>query len=261
MSEWLYGPHAALEALRAGRRQVKRLFIQAGPRTGTRLRLERLARARRIAVKEVPKETLRLVARTSHHQGVALEVGGYPYSSLGAILQRVSESPEPALVLVLDQIQDPRNLGALLRTADAVGVHGVLIPKRGRVGVTPTVVHASAGAAEHLLIAPENLAQALQSLKEHGLWVYGLEAGPAAKPIHQSNLRGPLAWVVGSEGTGLRRLVRERCDERIFVPMRGRVPSLNAAVAGALALYFTWQARGWVGAPTTWQPPGTRPLR
>ncbi len=248
MTEWLYGPHAVCEALRAGRRRAKRLWVQMGSRSPQRLRAERLARARRIPVKEVPKETLRLAARGGHHQGVALEVGPYPYSSLGAIRQRIAEAPEPALVLVLDQIQDPRNFGALLRTADAVGVHGVIIPKRGRVGVTPTVVHTSAGASEHLLIAPENLAQAITALKEMGLWVYGLEAGPDAEPIHQVDLRGPIAWVVGSEGAGLRRLVRQKCDTLVYLPMRGRVASLNASVAGAVALYLTWQARGWPGS-------------
>ncbi len=252
MAEWLYGTHAVLEALRAGRRRFRRLWVQQGPRSPQRVLAERLARARRVPVKEVPKETLRTATRTSHHQGLALEASGYPYSSLGAIVQRIAQAPEPALVLVLDQIQDPRNFGALLRTADAVGVHGVLIPKRGRVGVTPTVVHTSAGAAEHLLIAPENLAQALTRLKEMGVWVYGLEVGPEAQPLPQADLRGPLAWVVGSEGAGLRRLVRQKCDALVYLPMRGRVPSLNASVAGALALYFTWQARGWVGA----QPPG-----
>ncbi len=245
MGECIYGPHAVMEALRAGRRQFRRLFVQRGPRTATRLQAERLAKARRIPVKEVPKETLRMLTRTSHHQGVALEVGGYPYSSLGAILRRLSASRAAPLVLLLDQIQDPRNFGALLRTADAVGVHGVIIPKRGRVGVTPTVVHASAGASEHLLIAPENLAQAIEALKERRVWVYGLEAHPDAQPIYQVDLHGPLAWVVGSEGKGLRRLVREKCDRLVFLPMRGRVPSLNASVAGAVALYFTWQARGW----------------
>ncbi|NPA26805.1 MAG: 23S rRNA (guanosine(2251)-2'-O)-methyltransferase RlmB [Chloroflexi bacterium] len=246
-TEWLYGFHAVHEALRAGRRAFYALWLAEGLHPERAWVLQTLAAQRRVPVEVRPKDALTRVTGTRHHQGVALKVGPYPYVAFEDLLANLPHD-EPALLLMLDQIQDPRNFAALLRTAEAVGVHGVIIPKRGQVGVTPTVVHVSAGAAEHLAIARYNLAQAITRVQAAGLWVYGLDAAPQAQPITTVDLRGPLAWVVGSEGQGLRRLVRERCDARVRLPMRGRVASLNASVAGAIALYFTWHARGFVGA-------------
>jgi 23S rRNA (guanosine2251-2'-O)-methyltransferase len=167
-----------------------------------------------------------------------VETEPYPYVDLGHIISFAVDQNEPLLLLVLDLLQDPQNVGSLLRTAEAVGVHGVIIPRRRAVAITPAVVSASAGAVEYLLVAQvTNLARTLDELKRHDVWVAGLEADAGAALCDQADLRGPLALVVGSEGSGLRRLVREKCDFLVRLPMYGRVASLNAAVAGSVALY------------------------
>jgi 23S rRNA (guanosine2251-2'-O)-methyltransferase len=177
---------------------------------------------------------------------VAVEASGYTYCGLQDILDVAEIRAEPHLILILDALQDPQNLGSLLRTAEIVGVHGVLLPLRHTVTVTPAVVNASSGASEHLQIAQVNLAQAIQSLKELGVWVVGLDSRPEAQPPGRIRLDGPLAVVVGSEGQGMRPLVRDSCDYLMRLPMRGKIDSLNAAVAGSIALYLACQARGYV---------------
>ncbi|HEX7568860.1 MAG TPA: 23S rRNA (guanosine(2251)-2'-O)-methyltransferase RlmB, partial [Anaerolineaceae bacterium] len=201
----------------------------------------RLARARKVKVEYVPRRQLDALDET--HQGVALEASAYPYSTLQDIQILAIERKEPLFVLILDVIQNPQNLGTLLRTAEVVGVHGVLIPLAHAAGVTPAVVNSSAGASEHLLVAPTNLAQAIMTLKEAGAWVIGLEGSPEASPIEQARLDGPLALVVGSEGEGMRALTRRSCDLLVRLAMSGKVESLNAAVAGSIALYLAKQAR------------------
>lgn len=206
--------------------------------------LERAASAG-IPVERVPRARL---AEGGPSHGVTAEVDPYPYSDLGEIIERIEASGEPALVLLLDAVQDPQNLGTLLRTAEAVGVHGVILPYRQGVGVTPAVVRASSGASEHLLIARENLARSMAELKEGGAWMVGLDMDPSGRLLDQVDLRRPLGLVVGGEGSGLRRLVRESCDVVARLPMRGRVGSLNAAVAGSVALYTAWAQRSSAGA-------------
>jgi 23S rRNA (guanosine2251-2'-O)-methyltransferase len=160
------------------------------------------------------------------------------------MLERAEQAAEDPLILILDTLQDPQNLGTLLRTAEVVGVHGVLLPFRRTATITPAVVSASSGASEHLLIAQANLAQSIELLKEAGIWVVGLEGSPRAQTPDQVRLEGPLALVVGSEGEGMRPLVAKSCDLLLRLPMRGRIESLNAAVAGSIALYLAWSARG-----------------
>jgi len=147
------------------------------------------------------------------------------------------------LILILDSLQDPQNLGTLLRTAEALGAHGAVLPYRGGVGVTPAVVAASAGACEHMLVVGANLAQAMANLKAAGVWIVGLDVAGAVGAQDPARLRGPLAVVVGNEGRGMRRLVRQLCDFRITLPRRGVVESMNAAVAGSIVLYEAYQAR------------------
>jgi 23S rRNA (guanosine2251-2'-O)-methyltransferase len=159
------------------------------------------------------------------------------------ILDEARQSGDPAFILILDSLQDPQNLGTLLRTAEAVGVQGVLLPLRQTALVTPAVVNASSGACEHLLVSQINLAQAIQHLKSQAIWVVGLEDDPAAQIPKQVDLSVPLALVVGSEGRGMRRLVREACDILMRLPMRGKIDSLNAAVAGSIGLYLAYRAR------------------
>jgi 23S rRNA (guanosine2251-2'-O)-methyltransferase len=180
-----------------------------------------------------------------NHQGVVAEAAPYPYVELEEILAQADQRQEAPLLLMLDCLQDPQNLGSLLRTAEIVGVHGAVIPKRRAVGITPAVANSSAGATEHLLVARvTNLVRTMEELKGQGLWIVGLEDVPQARLCYQSDLTMPLALVVGSEGRGMGRLVRETCDILIRLPMRGKISSLNAAVAGSIALYEVWRQRG-----------------
>jgi 23S rRNA (guanosine2251-2'-O)-methyltransferase len=237
-TELLYGRNAVREALRAGRRRFRRLIVAERAREGGGPR-DILDEARRagVAVLEAPRQQLDRAAPGVNHQGVMLEAGAYPYVDFADLVELTGGERTP-LYLALDQLQDPQNVGALLRTAEAVGVDGVLIPEHRAAAITPAVVNASSGATEHLRIAPvTNLARSLERLKEAGVWVAGLEGVPEAGPLDEADLRGPLALVVGSEGGGISRLVRERCDFLVRLPMRGRIASLNAAVAGSIALY------------------------
>ncbi len=196
-----------------------------------------------MAIERVERATLDRIGAVNH-QGVAAEVSAYPYANLGEILTQAERRDEPPFLLLLDCLEDPQNLGTLLRTAEVVGVHGVVIPKRRAVGVTPAVANASAGATEHLQVTRvTNLARAIGELKERGVWVFGLENLPQARLYSQFDLSGPLALVVGSEGRGMRRLVLESCDVLLRLPMRGHIGSLNAAVAGSIALYEAWRQR------------------
>ena len=242
MREWIVGRNPVLETLRTRRRSIHRLLLAEGVQIKGRLfELTRLCDDHRIPVKRLPRVDLDELGRGN--QGVALEVGEYPYSSLHEILPLAREREEPAFVLLLDSLQDPQNLGTLLRTAESVGVHGVLLPLRRSAKVTPAVVSASSGASEHLLITQMNLAQAIANLKEAGVWVVGLDQAQEAKTPPEIRLDGPIALVVGSEGAGIRSLIRSHCDLLMRLPMRGQVESLNAAVAGSIALYQVWQAR------------------
>lgn len=241
MKETIYGRHPVQEALRAGRRKFHRILVATHGSRSEQPKL--LAEAAGVPVEQVTSH--RLDSVNKHHQGVAAVVGGFPYSDLSTILDGLE--PHGALLLVLDQLQDPQNLGAVLRTAEAVGVSGVLIPGRAAAGITPAVVAASAGACEHLLIARTNLAQAMRQLKERGVWIVGLENSPQAQRIDQVDFQPPVAVVVGNEGSGLRRLVRESCDYLVRIPMRGRTESLNAAVAGSIALHDAWRRAEYFG--------------
>jgi 23S rRNA (guanosine2251-2'-O)-methyltransferase len=243
MREWIYGRNPVYETLRAGRRRVYRLRVAKGVSEKGRLRdIIRICEESSHIVESIPRE--RMDKEKPRNQGVMLEVGAYPYSSLVEILEQSSEQNRPPLILILDTLQDPQNLGTLLRTAEAVGVHGVVLPLRRASGVTPAVVNASSGASEHLQITRDNLAQTIKVLKANDIWVYGLDGSPEAKMIDQVNIDGALGLVIGNEGYGMRRLVRDSCDVLVRFPMRGRVESLNAAVAGSVALYMAWQARG-----------------
>jgi 23S rRNA (guanosine2251-2'-O)-methyltransferase len=245
--EILTGRNPVYEALRAQRRQGFRLLTAEGAQEKGRLgEILQLCTAQKIPCERVQRT--RLDSLGAHHQGVALEASGYPYADLTDMLDRADQRNEPPFLLILDTLQDPQNLGTLLRTAEAVGVHGVLLPLRHTVTVTPAVVHASSGASEHLLIAQANLAQSIEALKTAGVWVIGLESSSLGVEANRLRLDGPLALVVGSEAEGMRPLVRESCDGLLRLPMRGQVDSLNASVAGSVALYLAWQARQFAGA-------------
>ena len=239
MTDFIYGRRPVYEALRAGRRRFYKLTLAEGVRAKKANiigQITSLARAAGATVSTSPRRELDRL--NSHHQGVVVEASPYPYADLDDTLSLAAKQDAPPLLLLLDLLQDPQNVGSLLRTAEAVGVHGIVIPQRRQVGITPAVVSASAGAVEHLLVAQvTNLARTIDALKRRDLWVAGLEADPSSQLYDQADLRGPLALVVGSEGSGLRRLVREKCDWLLRLPMHGQVASLNAAVAGSIALY------------------------
>ena len=241
--EILYGRNAARECLRARRRHVHELLVadnlQSSPLVDE---LVALAAQTGIPVKRIARKTLDKLAQG--HQGIVLKTGRYPTVEVEDILHRAAKLNEPPFLIILDHVEDPHNLGAVLRTAEAVGVHGVILPKQRAAGVTPAVVNVSAGAVEHMWVAEvPNLAQVLKVLKQDNVWIAGVELDPAAQFFHKANLTGPIALVVGSEGKGLSRLIKDTCDFLIKLPMRGQVESLNASVACSLILYEVWRAR------------------
>jgi len=236
MKEWITGRNPVYECLRVERRHFFRLLINKSSSAKGRIEdILKIARIKRIGVEEVDKNVLSKIAE--HHQGIALETSAYPYTDIITILDRVERSKKPMFILMIDQIQDVQNLGTLIRSAEIFGVHGIVIPARRAAGITPAVVNASSGASEHLLIAQMNINQAIDELKQKGAWVVGLDMDDSAESLEEIHMDGPLAVVVGNEGHGLRRLVREKCDHIAFIPMMGKVASLNAAVAGSIALY------------------------
>ena len=242
MKEFVYSRNAVYETLRAKRRDVFRIQVSEGAQEKGRLaELLKMAKDRGIPVERAQRGRLDKIHQ--NHQGVVAEVSGYLYSDVVEMLEVASQNNEPPFVLLLDSLNDPQNFGTLLRTAEAIGVHGVIIPLAHTVEVTPAVVNASSGASEHLLIARSNLAQTIDALKEAEIWIVGLDQAGAELDANSRHLRGALGLVVGSEGEGLRQLVRSKCDIVLKLPMRGRIESLNAAVAGSVALYLAYLAR------------------
>lgn len=234
MAEVIYGVRPVIEALHSDRREVFEVLDAVGEKS-----VASEAAVKRVPVKRVPRQRIEELARGGAHQGVAARAGPYPYSSLKEILA----TTEP-LVIVLDSVTDPHNLGAVLRAADGAGASGVVLPKDRAVGVTSAAVKASAGASEHVPVAREtNLRRALEKMKEAGMWVYALEEAEATA-YTDLELSGPVAFVLGSEGRGTRRLVREGCDGAVSIPMRGAVSSLNVSVAAAVLLYEARRQRG-----------------
>lgn len=232
----VYGRWPVLEALRAG--HVERVYVARETRAAQVLReIEQAARGAGVPVQAVPRAEMDRALAHRNHQGVAAAYRPHPYATLDEIIEAANASADAGLILALDGVQDPANVGSLLRSAEGAGVHGVVLPRHRAASVTPAVVRVSAGAAEHLPIAQEtNLTRTLQWFKREGYWAVGL-ADDGEMPYGQLDGTRPLVVVVGSEDKGLTRLVRETCDEVVRLPMRGRVGSLNAAVAGAILLY------------------------
>ncbi len=242
MREFIYGRNPVYETLKSRRREAFRLQVAEGVQEKGRLvEILELIAQRKIPVERVARA--RLDKLSESHQGVALEVSGYPYVTLDDILERARERGEPLFVLILDSLQNPQNLGTLIRTAEAVGIHGILIPAHRAAEITPAVVSASAGATEHMLVAQTNLAQAIAGLKQTDVWVVGLDESPDSLEPAKVRLDGALVVVVGSEGEGLRPLVRQSCDFLLRLPMSGQIMSLNAAVAGSIVLYLAYLSR------------------
>jgi 23S rRNA (guanosine2251-2'-O)-methyltransferase len=243
MKEFIYSRNAVYETLRAKRRDVFRIQVAEGAQEKGRLaEILEIAKERRISVERVQRARLDKVHQ--NHQGVVAEVSGYSYSDIVEILEQASQKNEQPFILLLDSLNDPQNFGSLLRTGEAVGVHGVIIPLAHTVEVTPAVVNASSGASEHLHIARSNLAQAIDALRDEDIWVVGLDQnGETIGDGTRRHLTGAVGLVVGSEGEGIRPLIRSKCDIVLKLPMRGEVESLNAAVAGSVALYLAYLSR------------------
>jgi 23S rRNA (guanosine2251-2'-O)-methyltransferase len=232
--EIIYGSRPVVEVLKRGRRKVFEIFDAVGDQE-----VAKAASAQGVKPKRVSRQRADELTRGGVHQGVVARVEPYPYSGLGEMLA----APEP-LILVLDGVTDPRNLGAVLRAADGAAASGVVIPKDRAAGVTAAAVKASAGASEHVRVAREtNLTRAIDRMKDSGLWVYATEAG--GTPYTGLDLAGPVGLVFGSEGRGIRRLVREACDGEVSIPMLGSIGSLNVSVAAAVLLYEVRRQRGW----------------
>lgn len=242
--ETLFRRNAVRECLRAGRRAIHKLTLARDMDLTGAQDILKEAQRRQIAVFESDKKALNLASHGENHQGVLLEVGPYPYVAVDDLLAYAAERREPPFILLLDLVQDPRNVGAIVRAAEAMGVHGIIIQERRGCAITPTVVTTSAGAAEHLRVAQvTNLVETMRRLQKQAVWIVGLGLGPEARALDEVDLNLPLGLVIGNEGDGLRRLVRDRCDFVVKLPMFGQVQSLNAAVAGSLALFAARSAR------------------
>ncbi len=240
MKELIYSRNAVHEVLRAGRRQIFSIEIADGVQDKGKIEdILKLAQQQKVKVSRVPRPKLDKVHQ--NNQGIVAEVSGYPYSDVVDILD--SAKGELPFLLMLDSLQDPQNFGTLIRTAEALGVHGIVIPLARSVDMTPAVVNASSGASEHMLIAQANLSQTIDALKANDIWVVGLDQAGAEIEAGSRHLKGALALVVGSEGEGLHDLVRKKCDIVLKLPMKGKIESLNAAVAGSVALYLAYLNR------------------
>ncbi|MEG0036279.1 MAG: 23S rRNA (guanosine(2251)-2'-O)-methyltransferase RlmB [Oscillospiraceae bacterium] len=236
------GRNAVIEALRAGR-VIDKVFIAKGETDKTLGHIASTARDAGCVVVDADRRKLDSMSRTHSHQGVIALAAMREYCAVSDILAIAAERGEPPFVVVCDEISDPQNLGAIIRTSEAAGVHGIIIPKRRSAGVTSIVEKTSAGAAEHMAVARvANLTTAIKELQQAGLWVYGT-AADGASPLWQTDLKGPICVVIGSEGEGMGRLISETCDFLVSIPMKGRVSSLNAGAAAAVLIYEVLRQR------------------
>lgn len=234
MADMITGRNAVLEALKSDR-EIEKLIVAKGAEGAIR-KITGMAKDKKIPVQYREKAALDRIAGRNSHQGVIAQVSEYTYCTLDDILRRAEERGEDPFIMILDGLEDPHNLGAVMRTAECCGAHGIVIPKRRSAGITETVAKASAGAVEYMLCARvSNIGQAVDQLKERGVWVAACDMG--GKAYTEQDLTGSLAVVIGSEGTGISRLVREKCDFVVSIPMKGKITSLNASNAAAILMY------------------------
>jgi len=239
------GRGAVQELLRSGR-PVECLYIQQGL-TGTITKITAIARDQGIPCKEVDGRKLDALCDKANHQGVIAQTAASRYSELEDIFQRAKAADEPVFLVIADEIEDPHNLGAVIRTAEAAGAHGIIIPKRRSAGLTYTVSKTSAGASEHLpVVRVSNLATTIDGLKERGVWIYAADFG--GDTWCQVDYAGAVGLVIGAEGRGVGRLIRQKCDFTVSLPMRGKIGSLNASVAAGIVLYEIARQRGGLAA-------------
>jgi 23S rRNA (guanosine2251-2'-O)-methyltransferase len=247
MARFIYGINPVLEALRAHGEEVGRVLVERGPQGRRSQGGEKVAVAAReagVRIEEVGPGELQRRSHGGVHQGVGCELAEFEYVELLDLLDQAEADGRPAFLLVLDGVTDPQNLGALVRSAHALGAHGVVVPKDRAVGITPAAVKASAGALEHCAVARvTNVSRAIEELKEKGVWTVAL-AAEGTEELHEIDLTSPIALVMGSEGAGVRELVRKTCDHVARIGMLGKVGSLNVSAAGAIALYEVARQRG-----------------
>ena len=235
MSEQIEGRNAVLEAFRSGK-CVDKLFILDGCQDGPVRTIAREARKKDTIINYVSKERLDQLSETHAHQGVIAQVAAYEYSTVEDILAKAEEKGEPPFLILLDNVEDPHNLGAIIRTANLAGAHGVIIPKRRAVGLTSTVAKTSAGAINYTPVAKvTNLVRTMEELKQKVIWFVCADMG--GESMYRMNLTGPIGLVIGNEGEGVSRLVREACDFTASIPMKGDIDSLNASVAAGVLAY------------------------
>ncbi|MBU3571627.1 23S rRNA (guanosine(2251)-2'-O)-methyltransferase RlmB [Priestia aryabhattai] len=239
--EFIIGRNPVLEALKSGR-DINKLWVAEGSQGGSMGQITQLAKRNGVLVQFVPKKKIEQMV-DGIHQGVAAQVAAYQYAELDDLFNLAKKRNESPFFLLLDELEDPHNLGSIMRTADAVGAHGIIIPKRRSVGLTATVAKASTGAIEHIPVARvTNLSRTIDELKDRGVWIVGTDA---KESDDYRNLDGgmPLTLVIGSEGKGMSRLIREKCDFLVQLPMVGHVTSLNASVAASLLMYEVYRKR------------------
>ena len=239
----IYGWHPVLEALKSGRRKLDRIYVAGGILPAREIELQGICRAKGLEPHKVSRQELDRLAGTDKHQGVAVVSQSLPPADIDDLLAEAGRKKELPFLVALDGIEDPHNMGAIIRTAEAAGVHGLVIPARRSAKPGATVAKTSAGASEYLPIATvNNMAQTLDRLKQEGLWAIGLHQ-QADLIYHKADYLRPLVLVVGGEGPGLHQLVQKRCDMLVAIPQRGRVGSLNASVAAAILIYEVLRQR------------------
>ena len=242
-TEIIYGIHPVYEALIAGRRHMVELYFQADKKSDRHEQIAILAESKHVSIQSVDATRMRAITGDGRNQGVAAKASSYPFASLEAILAKADQERRRPFLLLLDNVVDPHNLGALIRTAVCAGVHGIILPKDRSAAPTPLVSKISAGGLEHMYVSREtNMVQTVKLLKKKGVWIFGMEIN-AADSVYAIDLTGPAAIIIGSEESGIRPLVKKNCDFLISIPQLGPVQSLNASVAGALVMYEVLRQR------------------
>lgn len=241
MEDKIIGRNPVLEAIKIGR-SIDKILIKKGRLEGSIVPIVKKAREAKIIVQEVEHQKLDAIAEGANHQGIIAYVSPYEYKTVEDLLNIAREKGEPPFLILCDKITDPHNLGAILRTANCVGVHGIVIPKHGSVGLNSAAIKTAAGAAEYTPVAKvTNLAAAIDKLKKEGLWIAAADID--GQNMHKADLTGALAIVIGSEGDGIGRLVKEKCDFTVSIPMNGQINSLNASVAAGVLMYEAFRQR------------------
>lgn len=241
-SNQIEGRHPVMEALKSGR-EIEKIIVAKGSKQGSIKKIIGMAKDRRVVIQYVDKDNLDVMSNTENHQGVIAIGSEHEYKTIDYILKQAEKRGESPFVIILDEIEDPHNLGAIMRTAECAGVHGIIIPKRRSVGLTSTVAKTSAGAIEYMpVVRVTNISNTIEELKEKGLWIYGADMD-GEDYYYQKDLKGPIGIIIGNEGKGISRLVKEKCDFLVKIPMKGMVSSLNASVATSIITYEVLRQR------------------